>query len=154
WRSLTIRFNDHGGTLALCRIAWGQLMGGIKERHWTSFKRFSMTRTMCSVLVVAFGLTGLATAADQQDLATATLATFRAKCAGCHGPDLSKPKGRFGYVLDLARVRSNREMVVPGAPEESELWDLVNRGEMPPPDSPTGPLSATQKDVIRAWIAE
>jgi hypothetical protein len=78
---------------------------------------------------------------------------FSAKCAGCHGADLAKPKGRFGYVLNLARVAGNREMVVPSSPDESELWDLVRRGEMPPADAPTGPLTAQQKEVIRAWIA-
>src|SRR5205807_4133721 len=72
---------------------------------------------------------------------------------GCHGPNLVKPKGRFGYVLDLARVASNREMVVPSSPDESELWELVSKAEMPPPDSPTGPLSSAQKEVIHAWIA-
>jgi uncharacterized membrane protein len=44
-------------------------------------------------------------------------------------------------------------MVVPGAPDESELWELVRRGEMPPEDSPTGPLTGDQKKTIRAWIA-
>jgi len=80
-------------------------------------------------------------------------AVFAAKCAACHGPDLPKPKGRFGYVLDLARVSGNREMVVPFVPDESELWELVRRGEMPPADSPSGPLTAEQKELIRAWIA-
>src|SRR5262249_12551585 len=47
----------------------------------------------------------------------------------------------------------NREMVVPSSPDESELWDLVRRGEMPPADALTGPLTAQQKGVIRAWIA-
>jgi mono/diheme cytochrome c family protein len=88
-----------------------------------------------------------------RDLAAEVRAVFAAKCAGCHGPDLAKPKGRFGYVLDLARVASNREMVVPGSPSESELWELVRRGEMPPPDAPTGALTAPQKDVIQGWIA-
>jgi uncharacterized membrane protein len=78
---------------------------------------------------------------------------FAAKCAACHGPELPKPKGRFGYVLDLARVAGNREMVVPFVPDESELWELVRRGEMPPDDSPSGPLTAGQKETIRAWIA-
>ena len=91
--------------------------------------------------------------AGQRDLASDTLAIFSAKCAACHGPNLTKPKGRFGYVLDLARVAANREMVVPSFPDESELWELVSHGEMPPEDSPTGPLSREQKDVIRAWIA-
>src|SRR5262249_44233290 len=67
--------------------------------------------------------------------------------------DLARPRGRFGYVLDLARVASNREMVVPFRPSESELWDLVERGEMPPADAPTGALEAEQKEGIRAWIA-
>jgi uncharacterized membrane protein/mono/diheme cytochrome c family protein len=87
------------------------------------------------------------------DLAAEVRTVFAARCAACHGPELAKPKGRFGYVLDLARVAGNREMVVPGAPEESELWELVRRGEMPPEDSPAGPLTAGQKESIRAWIA-
>jgi uncharacterized membrane protein len=89
----------------------------------------------------------------QRNLASETLAVFAAKCAVCHGPDLVKPKGRFGYVLDLARVAGNPEMVVPSAPEESELWELIRREEMPPLDSPSGPLSSSQKEVIRGWIA-
>src|SRR5262249_18287321 len=71
----------------------------------------------------------------------------------CHGSNLARPKGRFGYVLDLARVAGNREMVIPSAPDESEMWELVRRGEMPPEDSPAGPLTADQKETIRAWIA-
>jgi mono/diheme cytochrome c family protein len=80
-------------------------------------------------------------------------ATFKAKCAGCHGPDLQKPKGRFGYVLDLGKIAANREMVVPGRPEQSELWELVEHNEMPPEGSPHGPLTPAQKETIRNWIA-
>src|SRR5256885_11961478 len=92
-------------------------------------------------------------AAPAGDLADEVRAVFSAKCAACHGSNLAKPKGRFGYVLDLARVASNREMVIPSAPDESEMWELVRRGEMPPEDSPAGPLTADQKQTIRAWIA-
>jgi uncharacterized membrane protein len=81
------------------------------------------------------------------------LSVFSAKCAGCHGPNLAKPKGRFGYVLDLARVAGNPELVIPSSPQESELWEHVHRDEMPPADAPSGPLSPEQKEVIRAWIA-
>jgi hypothetical protein len=88
-----------------------------------------------------------------RDPAAEVRSVFSAKCAGCHGPDLAKPKGRFGYVLDLARVAANREMVVPSAPDESELWVLVHNNEMPPSDAPSGPLTPDQKEVIRAWIA-
>src|SRR5437764_6430452 len=88
-----------------------------------------------------------------RDLGAEVRGVFAAKCAGCHGPDLAKPKGRFGYVLDLKRVAENPELVVPARPDESELWALVQRGEMPPADSPHGPLTGAEKDVIRVWIA-
>jgi mono/diheme cytochrome c family protein len=87
------------------------------------------------------------------NLAEEARGVFKAKCAGCHGPDLPKPKAGFGYVLDLARVAANREMVIPGQPAESELWALVEHDEMPPADSPHGPLTAAQKEAIRSWIA-
>src|ERR1700678_3903139 len=67
-----------------------------------------------------------------QDLGAEVRGVFAAKCAGCHGPDLAKPKGRFGYVLDLRRMAGNPEMVIPLRPDESELWVLVQRNEMPP----------------------
>src|SRR5262249_39851420 len=78
---------------------------------------------------------------------------FARKCAGCHGPDLPTPQGRFGYVLDRRRVASTPEMVIPGKPDESVLWVLVSRGDMPPTNSPRGPLTAPEKEAVRAWIA-
>ena len=33
------------------------------------------------------------------------------------------------------------------------MWQLVRRGEMPPAEAPTGPLTQQQKELIRAWIA-
>jgi mono/diheme cytochrome c family protein/uncharacterized membrane protein len=89
----------------------------------------------------------------KRDLGAEVRAVFAAKCAACHGPDLAKPKGRFGYVLDLRKVASNPEMVVPSSPDESELWSLVSQGEMPPPESASAPLTDAEKETIRAWIA-
>jgi len=88
-----------------------------------------------------------------RDLGGEVRTIFAAKCAVCHGPDRVKPKGRFGYVLDLKRIAENPEMVIPGEPDQSELWELVKHGEMPQPESPRGPLSPEQKEVVRAWIA-
>lgn len=88
-----------------------------------------------------------------RDIGGETRNVFAAKCAGCHGSDSTKPKGRFGYVLDLKRIAANPEMVIPLHPDESELWVLVQHGEMPPPDSPQGALTPAQKEIIRAWIA-
>jgi uncharacterized membrane protein/mono/diheme cytochrome c family protein len=88
-----------------------------------------------------------------RDLGSEVRALFANKCAGCHGADLAKPKGRFGYVLDLRRVAENPDMVIPRSPSESELWVLVERGEMPPEDAPQGPLTPAQKEIVREWIA-
>jgi hypothetical protein len=102
--------------------------------------------------MTVIGLMTVVLAVAPGDLAAEVKTVFSVKCTGCHGPNLPRPKGRFGYVLDLARVAGNREMVVPGEPEQSELWELIRRGEMPPEDSPAGPLTDGQKATIRAWI--
>ena len=98
---------------------------------------------------------GLAKAAPPpaQDSGSEVLRVFATKCAHCHGSDLARPKGRFGYVLDLQRLAADPEKVIPLRPTESELWMLVEAGEMPPADSPRGPLSPAEKEVIREWIA-
>jgi mono/diheme cytochrome c family protein len=86
------------------------------------------------------------------DLAVRVRAVFAARCTGCHGPDLPRPKNGFGYVTDLRKLASNGALVEPSHPEKSELWELVRRGEMPPADSPQGPLTTDEKETIRAWI--
>jgi mono/diheme cytochrome c family protein/uncharacterized membrane protein len=84
---------------------------------------------------------------------TQVLEIFKTKCAGCHGPDVPRPRGGFDHVLDLKRIASNPTLVIPSHPEKSELWTLLDGGEMPPPDSPAGPLTSPEKALIRAWIA-
>jgi hypothetical protein len=91
---------------------------------------------------------------QQRDIGGEVGLIFATKCAGCHGSDLKRSEGRFGYVLDLARLASNPELVIPGRPAESELWALIQHDEMPPPDSPYGTLTPGQKTVIRDWITE
>ena len=92
-------------------------------------------------------------ASESHGIASAARAVFAARCTECHGADLAQPEGRFGYVLDLAHVAANPEMVIRSSPDESELWELVRRGEMPPADASAGPLSQQEKEIIRSWIA-
>ena len=87
------------------------------------------------------------------DPAVKVRAVFADKCASCHGADVAKPKGKFGYVLDLERVAGNPKLVVPFKPEESKLWKLVSADEMPPDWTTTRSLSEEEKQVIYDWIA-
>src|SRR5688572_27022314 len=68
--------------------------------------------------------------ADDADLAAKAQAVLKANCYRCHGQD-GNSKGGFGYVLDRNQL-VNRGKVVPGKPDESELLQRVEKGEMPP----------------------
>jgi Planctomycete cytochrome C len=85
-------------------------------------------------------------------LANQTRAIFSVKCVECHGADLERPKGKFGYVLDLARVAANPKMIVPGNPKKSELYQMLVYDEMPGKGNTKGPLMPEQKDMVKRWI--
>ncbi|MGH7223213.1 MAG: c-type cytochrome domain-containing protein, partial [Gemmataceae bacterium] len=104
-----------------------------------------LVQFVVAVLVVA--LSGVARGAGPDfDRIVAPLLSER--CLACHGGN--KPKGG----LDLSRRRSAMEggdqgaAIVPGKPDASVLWEYVNGGKMPPKK----PLSAAEKEVLRAWI--
>jgi len=77
---------------------------------------------------------------------------FEAKCNDCHGAELPRPKGKFGYVLDLKRMADNPEYVERGKPDNSELFKMVFNDEMPGEDANVPPLTAEEKEIVRQWI--
>ena len=85
-------------------------------------------------------------------LAGDVLKIFEAKCADCHGSHLPKPKGKFGYVLDLKRVAANPEFIVRGEPGKSELYQMVKNNEMPGEDADVPPLTPEEKMTVEAWV--
>ncbi len=87
----------------------------------------------------------LKTAAEVRDI-------FETKCLDCHGPELPRPKGKFGYVLDLKRVAENPKYVVRGKPEDSDLYDMVLHNDMPGEDANVPPLTDEEKETVRHWI--
>ncbi|MDQ3622322.1 MAG: hypothetical protein M3463_07525 [Verrucomicrobiota bacterium] len=70
----------------------------------------------------------------------------------CHGPELPRPKGKFGHVLDLKRVAENPEYVVRGEPENSEIYLMVRNDEMPGEDANVPPLTPEEKETVKRWI--
>ena len=116
---------------------------------------FSPLRAL--VLIFTFAVNGWCAAPalpkDEQVKLTAEVrAIFEAKCLDCHGPELPRPKGKFGYVLDLKRVAANPKYVVPGHPEKSDLYDLVFHDDMPGEDANVPALTKDEKEKVRCWI--
>ena len=76
------------------------------------------------------------------------------KCFFCHGPDSAKRKS--GLRLDMRDAAIKAGAIVPGHPEESELWKRITTKDgddlMPPPDSHKG-LKPTEIETLRRWIA-
>lgn len=93
-----------------------------------------------------------AEAAPPADLGWRVREVFAAKCSQCHSAGLVRPKGKFGYVLDLARVAANPRLVVPSDVAHSKLWQQIDEGDMPPDDAKAGPLSDSEKQIVRSWI--
>jgi hypothetical protein len=81
-------------------------------------------------------------------------------CTHCHGADDKTRKGKLRLDTRDGALKggsSGGAAVVPGKPEESELFSRITSGDgetvMPPP-SEKRPLSDAQRDVLKRWIAE
>lgn len=74
---------------------------------------------------------------------------FEARCAACHDSARGGTKGDFGHILDLSRLQLEKDVVVPGDPENSLLYELCAAGEMPP-KPPV--LTRSETARIHRWI--
>lgn len=98
-------------------------------------------------------LGGWCMADDKLALATEVHRIFKEKCADCHGSHLPKPKGKFGFVLDLERVGKTPDYIAPGNAEKSELYQMVLHNEMPGEDADVPPLTPEELKSVAAWIS-
>src|SRR5262249_39121553 len=87
--------------------------------------------------------------ADPPALADRAQAVLKTHCHRCHGENGSA-KGGFGYALDRDKLVA-RNKVVPGSPAESELYQRVQSGEMPPPGKGPRP-GKDELLVLKQWI--
>lgn len=90
--------------------------------------------------------------AESKSLSAEVAAIFQVKCIECHDASVARPRGDFGYVRDLARVAGNRDWIIPGEPEKSELYLMVQNDEMPGDEATVPPLTPQEKDIVRRWI--
>jgi len=93
-----------------------------------------------------------ATGAVDPTLARDAMAVLDRFCARCHGGPSVSPRadrGGFTYVLDIDKLVANG-LVVRYTPDESELYQRVRDGEMPPDEAHA--LTPAQIDTVRRWI--
>jgi mono/diheme cytochrome c family protein len=74
---------------------------------------------------------------------------FQDNCYECHQYKAAKGGIKILHHRLLVTVR---KVVIPGDPDNSELYKLLTKGEMPPPEY--GPLTPQEIDTVRQWIAE
>ena len=77
-------------------------------------------------------------------------------CFLCHGP--AKSARKAGLRFDTKDGLFAEDVVVPGQPGKSKLWERVSSQDpkhmMPPPSKSRKPLSAEQRAMLRLWIEE
>ena len=85
---------------------------------------------------------------------------FQETCFQCHGVDAEKAKGELQLDTFEHATKPNsdgRRAIVPGHPEQSLAWELINSTdaeEVMPPVKSHKTLSAAQKELIRRWIKQ
>lgn len=106
---------------------------------------------MVAATIIA-GETRPAATDEERKLAEAARAFLELHCQRCHGGGQSK--GSFANVLNpealLQAGTKGVPYVTPGNPDESRVWQVVDKGTMP---KGTGAeLTAAQKQPLREWI--
>ena len=98
----------------------------------------------------------LADATVDAELAWQVYRLFQRSCANCHSGH-RKPKGGFGFVLDLPRLARTPDYVMRGNPDASYLYEVIVETDpefmMPPQDAEEPRLTAAEAELVRAWIA-
>jgi len=113
-----------------------------------------------AALAAGFALAASSAAAESLQFNRDIRPILSENCFACHGPDPGSRKA--GLRLDtqegLFEATPKRGPgVVPGKPEESEIWKRILHADpdevMPPPDS-NKTLTSGQRELIKRWIAE
>lgn len=120
----------------------------------------ALTCLILSVTVV-FPVRAAETERTDQDLFTSQVRPILARhCFKCHGPDDKARKAKLRLDLRTESVKpaeSGAIPIVPGKPEESECVSRIfadDASERMPPAATKNPLSESDKQVLKRWIAD
>jgi mono/diheme cytochrome c family protein len=108
-----------------------------------------MKGLICALCVAgAFAAVCCAPASADEPLAAQARAVLKQHCAPCHG-DNGSAKGGMGYILDRDKL-VERGKVVPKDIAESEVFQRIQLGEMPPAKQPR--LQPAEIALLKKWI--
>jgi mono/diheme cytochrome c family protein len=153
---------------------WAESTGdnaAVPANPWRTPPRILSRVTLRVGLVICFALPICAFAAwkfaaispsepsAEVDFKTAIQPLLAAKCFACHGPDESKRKAerRLDTKEGLLGGADKTGVVIPGKPDESELFRRINAvsaDERMPPAEFAKQLSASERALIRHWIEQ
>ena len=74
---------------------------------------------------------------------------FHRRCVACHNARLAQGRLNMDTFATLAKGGESGESFVPGDPDSSMLWTMIEIGEMP---KDADPLTAEEMAVVRKWI--
>ncbi|MDA0375354.1 MAG: hypothetical protein O2865_16345, partial [Planctomycetota bacterium] len=110
----------------------------------------------CTWIVALWAL--VPCAAQEVSFTRDVLPLLSDRCFRCHGPDEASREGdlRLDDREDVFRDRGGIAVVVPGAPERSELVRRIEAhdDDQMPPRSSNLALSDDEVGLLRRWIAE
>ena len=89
---------------------------------------------------------------SDQQLSTKLHEILVVHCALCHGPDAEAPAAGLNFLTDINRIRNITAFIVPHKPDDSPMYTIVARDEMPPHESGIAPLNAKEKQLFKQWI--
>ena len=101
-----------------------------------------------ALLICVFG--GRAAQAEELYYETHVEPILSQHCTGCHSAEKRKGELDLSSAASLMRGGESGAVFEAGAPDESHLYEMVHKGEMPKKGDP---LSHQQVETIRKWIA-
>lgn len=110
--------------------------------------------------ILAFTVITNVTFADDVLFSRDVLPVLSDRCFHCHGPDAEHREAdlRLDVEESAKEDRGGYAVIVPGNPEDSELWRRIASDDadevMPPADSHRKPLSEREQQAIRQWILD
>jgi ankyrin repeat protein len=110
-------------------------------------------RVILAFLSVCASLAAADNAADNKvDFEKQVQPLLSQRCYGCHGPDVQQSGLRLDKRQNAMRGGDYGAVIIPGKSADSKLIRRVVNGDGGLQMPPTGPLSAAEIDLLRAWI--